>query len=139
MYNLSNICKAANELVKRGLTKSEAFKKAWMLAKNVVSKVSGVTFGKRNKALERLTHYRPEQISVHLVREDGNPYDSNAISVIAAVEGKGSYCVGYVPAETTSVLASIIDMGVTVKATLNKIVGGWFEGQNYGMRIGLAI
>lgn len=139
MYNLSAICKAANELVKKGYSKSESFKKAWEFAKNVVSKVSGVTFGKRAAALERLTHYKPEQISVQLIREENNQFDNNAIAVMATVEGKGSYVVGYVPAEVAKILSSIIDKGVAVKATLNKIVGGWFEGQNYGMRIALAI
>lgn len=139
MYNLSAICKAANTLIKKGYTPSDAFKQAWKLAKKIVSKVSGVSFGKRPAALERLTHYRPEQISVQLAREENNPFDGNAIAVIATVEGKGSYCVGYVPSEMTSVLASIIDKGITVKAKIDKIVGGWFEGQNYGMRITVAI
>lgn len=40
MYNLSAICKAANELVKKGYSKSESFKKAWVFAKNVISKNS---------------------------------------------------------------------------------------------------
>lgn len=138
MYNLSNICKAANELVKKGFTKSEAFKKAWTLAKSVISKVVGVSFGKRPAALERLTHYRPEQISVQLVRENGNQYDSSAIAVMAAVEGRGSYVIGYIPAELSKLLAPIIDKGASVKAKFNAIVGGW-DGLNYGMRIALAI
>lgn len=138
MYNKSNICKAANELVKKGFTKSEAFRKAWTLAKSVISKVAGVSFGKRPAALERLTHYRPEQISVQLVRESGNQYDNSAIAVMAAVEGKGSYCVGYVPAELSKMLAPVIDKGAAVKANFNAIVGGW-DGLSYGMRIALAI
>ena len=138
MYNLSNICKAANELTKKGFTKSEAFKKAWALAKSVVSKVAGVSFGKRPVALERLTHYNPEQISVQLVRENANQYDSSAIAVMAAVDGKGAYCVGYVPAKLSKLLSPIIDKGAAVKAKFNAIVGGR-DGLNYGMRIALAI
>ena len=137
MYNLSNICKAANELTKKGFTKSDAFRQAWMLAKNIISKVSGVSFGKRSAALERLTHYSPEQISVQLLRED-NQYDGNAVAVIAAVEGKGSYCVGYVPATLSRMLAAVMDAGAVVKAKFNAIVGGC-DGLNYGMRIALAI
>lgn len=139
MYNKSNICKAANELTKRGYSKSEAFKRAWELAKNVISKVAGVSFGKRPAALERLTHYKPEQISVKLERETFNSFDGNAIAVIAAVEGKGSYCVGYIPSEISKVLAPVMDKGAAVRAKLEKIVGGWFEGQSYGMRIAFAI
>ncbi|MDR1206747.1 MAG: hypothetical protein LBL26_14905 [Peptococcaceae bacterium] len=96
MYNKSTICRTANTLIKEGHSRSDAFRLAWRLAKGTEVKVAGVSFGKRPAALERLTHYGPEEIRLNLVREE-NPYDSGAVMVIASVAGKGSYCIGYIP------------------------------------------
>jgi len=61
-------------------------------------KVAGTTFNNRQKALERLTHYAPEEILTSLVPEPENPYDENAIAVKVLVDGaEKSYCIGYVP------------------------------------------
>jgi len=138
-YNKSDICKAANELVNKGHGRPDAFRQAWALAKNIISSVAGVSFGKRPAALAKLSSYRPEQINVQLVRDSGNGYDGSAIAVIVTVEGKGAYQVGYVPAKISKVLAPIMDMGAVVRATFKSVVGGWLEGQKYGMRIALAI
>ena len=60
--------------------------------------VAGVTFENRQKALERLTYYAPEEILTVLVEEPDNPYDKNAIAVKVFVKGTDrSYCLGYVP------------------------------------------
>ena len=64
--------------------------------------VAGVTFGSRQKALERLTYYKPEEILTVLVPEPENPYDENAIAVKVLVDGTDtSYCIGYVPKTET--------------------------------------
>ena len=138
MYNLSNICKVANQLTKEGYTKSDAFKQAWQLAKQLISKVAGTSFGKRNKAIAHLTRYDMGDIHVYLEREN-NPYDKNAIQVITEVSGKGRYCVGYIPAIIAKILAPVMDSGTQVKAIVRDIVGGWDIGINYGLRLDIAI
>jgi HIRAN domain. len=110
-YNKSAICKTANTLRKQGLTASESFRKAWELAKNIITKVTGVTFGKRPAALARLTRYAKEQIGVKLVRDCGNSFDRSAIAVMAVVEGKGSYQVGYLSSDLSKSLSAVMDMG----------------------------
>jgi hypothetical protein len=66
--------------------------------KPIEVKVAGVSFGNRQKALERLTYYAPEEILVILVPEPENPYDPNAIAVQVLVAGaKKPYCLGYIP------------------------------------------
>ena len=139
MINKSNICKAANGLVGRGYSRREAFRQAWALAKEVITKVAGVSFGSRPVALKRLAGYRPERISVKLIREEGNVHSASAVAVIATVEGKGSYRVGYIPAETARVLSQVMDKGAAVKAAFKAVTGGWFAGQSYGMRIAVGI
>ena len=138
-YNKSAICKTANTLRKQGLTASESFRKAWELAKNIITKVAGVTFGKRPAALARLTRYAKEQIGVTLVRDYGNSFDRSAIAVMAVVEGKGSYQVGFLPNELSKSLSAVMDMGTEVKATINNIIGGYVEGMNYGLRLNVSI
>ncbi len=66
-----------------GLTLSEAFKKAWSIIKGrvITTKVKGVTYGIGQKALEHLTHYANDEITILLNREAANLYDSNAIEV----------------------------------------------------------
>lgn len=86
----SKVCIIANRLIKQGVNRSEAFRRAWTIVKaaKIETKVSGVTFGSRQKALERLTHYETDKISIRLEREAANEYDSNAIQVIATVTDK---------------------------------------------------
>jgi hypothetical protein len=134
MFNKSMICQTANRQIQEGHNRSEAFRLAWHLAKGTESKVAGVSFGKRPLALERLTGYRKDEVSITLERERHNPYDRHAVQVWASVAGKGRYCVGYVPADLARLLVPLLD---TVKATMKGIVGGY--GLNYGMRLALAI
>ena len=80
-YNLSAICTLANQINKKLKNLSTSFKKAWQLAKAGViqSKISGVTFGNVQRALQRLTQYSPDNISVELIRQRNNEHDANAI------------------------------------------------------------
>lgn len=95
----SKVCIIANYLTKQGYNRSEAFKKAWQLIKTseIDTNVVGVTAGRRQTALEHLTRYETELISIELQRDTANEYDSNAIRVITTVQAKGLYCVGFVP------------------------------------------
>lgn len=76
---------------------------------NVIEvKVAGVSFGTRQKALERLTYYAPEEVLTVLVPETDNPYDKNAIAVKVYVNGADrSYCIGYIPRESIQKVAPI--------------------------------
>lgn len=67
----SKVMIIANRLVKQGYNRANAMVKAWVLVKmqSVSTKVSGVTYGKRQKAIEHLTHYRPEDIRISLYRD----------------------------------------------------------------------
>ena len=53
------------------MSSSEAFRRALEIVKaeTIETKVAGVSFAKRRKALERLTQYDAEQISINLSRE----------------------------------------------------------------------
>ncbi|PRS35506.1 hypothetical protein C6Y02_17455 [Bacillus sp. NMCC4] len=63
---------------------------------SVISKVTGVSFGKRQTALNHLQHYDRRRIKVTLQHEPTNPYDQNAIAVIVTVIGKECYQIGYI-------------------------------------------
>ena len=64
----SKVMTIANRLVKQGYNRANAMVKAWVLVKmpSVSTKVAGVTYGKRQKALEHLRHYRLENIRISL-------------------------------------------------------------------------
>nr|WP_320025004.1 hypothetical protein [uncultured Acetobacterium sp.] len=94
MYNRSEILRAANKLTTTGLTKSQAFKRAWELAKGKVLVVKGVTQGKRQTAIDHMTQYDPSEITISLERNTTGYFEEDTIEVVATIHGK-SYCVGY--------------------------------------------
>jgi hypothetical protein len=104
-----------------------------------IEKVKGVLFGLRQAALQHLTHYPVDVIRFHLIRESGNRYDENAIAISAEVIGKGSYKMGYLSAATAAIVAPIMDKGISLRAGLKSIVGGFCEGFSYGLRLQVAI
>ena len=106
--NRSTICRTANHLASTGMTRSDAFKAAWLMAKKgSISKVAGVTHSNRQQLIGRLTSYQPEQITITLRRDTANIFDPNAIAVVATVEGKGSAVIGYIPALAALKLAKL--------------------------------
>jgi len=60
-----------------------SFKAAWAITKrgSLNTPVAGVTFGNRQRALNRLERYETENIAVTLERERGNAYDQNAVKI----------------------------------------------------------
>ena len=88
----ARVCRMANNLVKEGYSKAAAFVRAWIMVKleQVIIRVSGVTQGNRQRALEHLKRYKAEDISIQLVHESNNKFDRNAVQVVATVKGKGS-------------------------------------------------
>ena len=91
--------------------------------------------GKRQTAIEHLTHYRPELVKVSLCRGTRNAYEKNAIAVIATVQGKGSYTMGYVPKALAAFIAPLIDSGKRVYSRLRAIKGLYQPYLNYGLEI----
>ncbi|WKY44877.1 hypothetical protein Q5O14_01930 [Eubacteriaceae bacterium ES2] len=68
MYNRSEIVRTANKLATTGLTKSQAFKRAWALAKGQTLFVKGVTKGNRQTAIDHMKNYQLEDVAITLVR-----------------------------------------------------------------------
>lgn len=137
----SKVMTIANRLVKQGYNRANAMVKAWALVKlpNVLTKVAGVTYGKRQTAIEHLTHYRPQDVRISLYRDGHNAADKNAVAVIAAVRGKGAYTIGYLPKAFAAFIAPLMDTGREVKSRLTEIRGGQALYLNYGMRIEVMI
>lgn len=137
----SNVMTIANKLVKQGYNRANAMVKAWALIKmpQLLTSVAGVTYGKRQTAIEHLTRYNPQDIGFSLVRDHNNSFDSNAIGVIATVRNKGSYCMGYLPKALATFLAPLMDKGRTVKCLLREIKGLYQPYMNYGLGIEVII
>ena len=133
----SKVMTIANRLVKQGYNRANAMVKAWVLVKmpSVLTKLSGVTYGKRQQAIEHLTHYRPENIRISLYRDSTNAYDSNAIAVIATVRGKGSYTMGYLPKALSAFIAPLMDSGKTIISRFTEVRGTGEPYMNYGLGI----
>ena len=139
--NKSKVCVIANRLTKQGLTRSEAFRRAWAIVKaeTVETKVVGVTVGRRQEALENLTKYDTDLISIDLEREAANEYDGNAVRVITTVQGKGSYIIGYLPRMMAAIIAPLIDAGKAVRASFKEVRGKYHNYHNYGLAVSVSI
>ena len=137
----SKVMTIANRLVRQGYNRANAMIKAWVLIKIplVETKVSGVTYGNRQKAIEHLTHYQPEQISIRLIREQDNAHDANAVAVIASVEDKGSYNMGYHPKPLAALVAPLLDAGKAIGSTYKEVRGKYQPYMNYGLAITLQV
>ena len=118
----SKVMTIANKLVTQGYNRANAMVKAWVLIKLplVETKVAGVTFGNRQKAIERLAKYDAAQITIRLQRESDNAQDLNTVAVIAEVRGKGSYCMGYLPKTLAVFVAPLMDAGKILQQDLER-------------------
>jgi hypothetical protein len=124
MFNLHEICKTANTLLKAGYNRSQAFIKAWSMAKGMVTKVKGVTKENRQTAIRHLLRYNPQDVTIQLQRERDNVYDGNAIAVVAAVRGRGAYKMGYLPAVLSGMIAPLMDAGKAIRSGYQEVRGG---------------
>jgi hypothetical protein len=91
-----------------------AFEKAWEIVKDdrpLGSRVAGVSFGNRQRALIKLEKYEPDSIAVTLTREADNKHDTNAIKVLVNIQNRDKYHLGYLPGKMASLLAPLIDKG----------------------------
>lgn len=136
----SKVMTIANKMVANGESRSSAMIKSWALVKvpHITSKVSGVTFGRRQEILGYLSGCTVASVNIELVREKDNRYDRNAISIVATVNGR-AFKMGYLPAALSFILAPVIDIGKIVTATFNTVTGGFYDGMCYGMSIKLTI
>jgi len=131
----SKVMTIANRLVAQGWGRATAMIRAWALVKlpKLETKVAGVTHGNRQQAIEHLTRYAPEAVSIRLEREADNEHDRNAVAVWAAVEGKGSYHMGYLPRSLAAFVAPLLDAGKAVGAMFREVRGGYKPWMNLGM------
>lgn len=118
----------ANRINKKAKNLSSAFKRAWQIikGKSLITKVSGVTFGSRQKALRHLSRYTRERINVILVREYDNKFDGNAVKVIVNVDSGKGYTMGYLPKELAGELSILFDKGFNISANYRTTTGGFF-------------
>jgi len=124
----------ANRLFKKLKSLSAAFKRAWQIVKGreLITKLAGVTFGDRQKALAKLKSYDVGLVNVTLVRESENKYDTNAIAVNVSVGSGADYDLGYIPKDLASVLAPLIDKGLQLVSRFVEVRGGEWDKPIYG-------
>lgn len=100
-------------------------------------RVAGVSYEGRQAYLARLTGKEP----VRLVPEPENPYDSNAIAVHVAVEGKVLHC-GFIPREMAAQIAFLLD-GESVDCSIECVTGGFVMNDGntaaYGLRLSVQL
>jgi len=127
----------ANRINKKINNLSAAFRRAWQIVKGreFISKVSGVTFGTRQRALRKLEKYSAGMINVTLEREANNAYDVNAIKVLVHVGSGDKYHLGFLPKDLAALLASILDKGIELVTRFKAVTGGFEDRENYGALI----
>jgi hypothetical protein len=113
-------------------TFATCLKLAWRIVRGYAqlsfSKVRGVSFknsdGKRRQSvIAALRKYSSEEISLFFEREPDNPYDPNAVKVMARVAGKGSAQIGYVAKELAEDLSVELDLKRKAVVILEGITG----------------
>ena len=131
------VMQIANRLVKRGQVRACAMETAWRLVKAhaLSTRVAGTSFDNRQNVLELIAKYNPADVTVELVRDRSNAFDSNAVAVTAAIKGKVSAVIGYLPKAVAAVVAVLMDKGIAVLSDTLSIVGGCADRENYGARI----
>lgn len=127
---LSNVMRKAWSIYrssKENINFGYCLKVAWSIAKGIIyrcySKVRGVTFGSRQLLIKRLLKYPKEMICLSLSPEPTNPFDSEAIKVIASVKGRCSATIGYVSKELNYMFNKRIKEGKRILLELEYITG----------------
>ena len=137
----SKVTTIANRLVGQGWNRREAMIKAWEIvkAREIDSKVSGISLPNRQRAAERLTRYAPESVRISLRRDKGNEYDNNAVAVMASVNGSNAYQMGYLPRGLAMYIAPLMDAGKAVAATFKQVTGKYQSWHNYGLNVNVSV
>ena len=106
------------------MDRKDAFIQAWAIvtAGNIELPLKGVSFGNRQEALRRLAQYNAADVRAFIVPEPGNKADNKAADVMVGIQnGRGLYCLGYLPAEYAPAAASL-------KAKELRVIGGDVRG-----------
>jgi len=129
----------ANRINKKINDLSAAFRRSWQIVKGrqLVSRVNGVTYGTRQRALRKLEQYSADAIGVTLEREAGNAYDVNAIRVMVNVGSGAQYHLGFLPRDLADLLAPVMDKGVQLAARFKSVIGGYEGRENRGALIAI--
>ncbi len=116
-----------------------AFRRAWQIVKGreLISKISGVTYGTRQRALQRLEKYNRGIVSIALEREAGNEYDANAVKVMVSVGSGNKYHLGFIPHDIAALLAPLMDKGVELAAKFKGVTGGYESRETRGALIAI--
>ena len=100
--------------------------------------VAGISFDGRQKLAHAFEAHavNGHYCWVELRRDAHNPYDANAIAVMAHVVGRAPLHahLGFVPKDIAARLAPIVDAGGRLRTTGFAFVGG-YRGKNIGMRL----
>lgn len=132
------------EFIRRKIAR-EVMRSAWIMFKNhliswrtclritwktvrfkadfIYTKVRGTTFGDRQDILRKLSLFEPKNIDLRLLRQADNPYDHNAILVVASVQGVEERDVGYLSKEISTWLGPFMDQARNVVALFSEITG----------------
>lgn len=135
------VCTMANELKKAGYSLADAFRKAWQRVKlSMTIRAAGVTFGNRQERLAFLRQFKLEDLTVTLEREKDNQHDGNSIQIVVHIKPiHRRTVIGYVPKGLARELSQVIDMGIQVKASLMRIIGGYGYKESLGALINIAV
>lgn len=99
----------------------------------IYTKVVGVTkLNDNNIQIQIILPTLNDGCDLILVREPNNPYDKNAIKVIADYQH-----IGYIRSELAQQLAPLMDQGSAMRAEVKEITGG--GSVNYGCNIAICI
>lgn len=135
------VCTMANELKKQGYSLAQAFRKAWRRVKlSMTVRATGTTFENRQERLKFMKQFHLEDLTVTLEREPDNRHDKNAIQVVIHIRPISKKTViGYVPKALARELTKVMEAGVSVKANLLQIMGGYSYKENLGALVNITI
>ncbi|MGM9936210.1 MAG: HIRAN domain-containing protein, partial [Candidatus Ornithomonoglobus sp.] len=83
--------------------------------------------------------YRPEDVTVQLVRDTANLYDNNAVRIDISVKGSEVYNLGYIPRNLAYVVSAVLDKGIKLTAVFKEVRGRYARYMNYGAVITLQL
>jgi hypothetical protein len=116
-------------------------KLSWQIQKSLCSlkysKARGTTFLDRQFVLRILSFAERQYVSLFFKRNFNNPFDDNAIKIVANLANKGSHSIGYVSKELASIIAPVIDSGAVPIVFLEEITGS--ECTNFGANFSYAL
>ena len=136
----SKVMSLGNKLAAKGLDRSTAFVRAWVIVKQggLELAVKGVTIGNRQEALKRLAAYAPDQVKAVLVPEPTNPIDPEAVAVRVGVQnGRGLFTIGYVPKELSAIARAIGSKLLAFRIVSSS--WGYTGKSTFGARVALAV